>query len=302
MHQRMVRAAGSLLSVVAIALIVVSSVQAAVFAPRQNGIVAPEGVRVEVRRVDRRKVYYVLPAQDRLTPQPLLLLLPYESGSATQMANFVYAGEHAARGQRFAIPESSFGRWNNGVPGSGKPGKDLAFLADVVQDAITSVNTDPARVAVAGFSSGGFMADLFACTHSHLVMGVGIVGASQLKPERIDCTTKPGTRALFFHGTQDDTVHYYGTTYSMSAGDTLAFWQRLLGCSGYPMSRVLPASEDRTQVVYSAIPSCGAALYTIEGGGHNWPGGEQGPVDLLGHRSTDNIDATQALWEWFFGG
>lgn len=293
---------GRLLAAAAVALLSVSTARAASYGPREDRIITPEGSRVELRKVDGRKVYYVLPAQDSTTPQPLLLLLSYEGGTAPMMANLVYAGAHAVKGQRFAIPEASNGRWNNGVPGTGNTSKDLSFLVDVIRDAVTAVNTDPARVAVAGFSSGGFMSDLFACTHSSLIVGFGMVAANQLDADRTGCATKPGTRALFFHGTRDYTVSYKGTSYSMSAPETLTFWQQLLGCTGSPQDTALPTTQDRTQVMYSAIPGCSAALYTIEGGGHNWPGGMTSPLDVLGHRSTDNIDATQLLWDWFFGG
>ena len=38
-------------------------------------------------------------------------------------------------------------------------------------------------------------------------------------------------------------------------------------------------------------------LYTIEGGGHTWPGGPG--VGLLVGRVSREIDATQAIWEFF---
>jgi polyhydroxybutyrate depolymerase len=40
-------------------------------------------------------------------------------------------------------------------------------------------------------------------------------------------------------------------------------------------------------------------VYTIEGGGHTWPGGPQYlPVALVG-KASRNLDATQVIWEFF---
>jgi polyhydroxybutyrate depolymerase len=40
-------------------------------------------------------------------------------------------------------------------------------------------------------------------------------------------------------------------------------------------------------------------VYTIEGGGHTWPGGTQYlPVFLVG-KASHNLDGTQVIWEFF---
>ena len=39
-------------------------------------------------------------------------------------------------------------------------------------------------------------------------------------------------------------------------------------------------------------------FYTIEGGGHTWPGGPPFPEWLLG-KTTQNIDATREMWAFF---
>jgi polyhydroxybutyrate depolymerase len=40
------------------------------------------------------------------------------------------------------------------------------------------------------------------------------------------------------------------------------------------------------------------SLYTIEGGGHTWPGGTARPRRF--GRRADDISATQVIWEFFF--
>jgi len=39
-------------------------------------------------------------------------------------------------------------------------------------------------------------------------------------------------------------------------------------------------------------------LYTVEGGGHTWPGGKPLPEWIVG-RTTREINASSVLWEFF---
>lgn len=39
-------------------------------------------------------------------------------------------------------------------------------------------------------------------------------------------------------------------------------------------------------------------LYTVEGGGHTWPGGKSLPEWMVG-RTTRDISATQVMWAFF---
>jgi polyhydroxybutyrate depolymerase len=39
-------------------------------------------------------------------------------------------------------------------------------------------------------------------------------------------------------------------------------------------------------------------LYTVEGGGHTWPGGKH-LAEWVAGRTTDDINATQLMWEFF---
>jgi polyhydroxybutyrate depolymerase len=39
-------------------------------------------------------------------------------------------------------------------------------------------------------------------------------------------------------------------------------------------------------------------FYTVNGGGHAWPGGLKLPEMIVGHTSQD-IDATRVMWDFF---
>jgi polyhydroxybutyrate depolymerase len=40
-------------------------------------------------------------------------------------------------------------------------------------------------------------------------------------------------------------------------------------------------------------------LYTVRGGGHTWPGGSMGIPPVIVGMTTDAIDATETMWQFF---
>ena len=64
-------------------------------------------------------------------------------------------------------------------------------------------------------------------------------------------------------------------------------------------ARILPPTGEVTGIRYSGCrDNADVILYTVHGGGHAWPGGEPLPVWLVG-RTTQDIDATAVMWEFF---
>ncbi len=61
-----------------------------------------------------------------------------------------------------------------------------------------------------------------------------------------------------------------------------------------PMQQV-SENVDRLEYAHCAAP---VILYTIQDGGHAWPGGEPLPAFIVG-QTTSEIDATQLMWDFF---
>jgi polyhydroxybutyrate depolymerase len=111
-----------------------------------------------------------------------------------------------------------------------------------------------------------------------------------------------------FQGTADPLMPYAGGGVARRRGSVLgaersiAFWAEIDGCAGQPSTTLEPDRvRDGTRVRRLAYADCregrSVVLYTIEGGGHTWPGGPlSGP--LVG-RVTHELDATQVIWSFF---
>jgi polyhydroxybutyrate depolymerase len=82
-----------------------------------------------------------------------------------------------------------------------------------------------------------------------------------------------------------------------SIPDWVADLARYNGCVNDPFK--LPAIGDVHGIQYTDCVSNGdVAFYTIEGGGHSWPGGGSLPKIIVGNTNRD-IDATEMMWDFF---
>jgi polyhydroxybutyrate depolymerase len=71
----------------------------------------------------------------------------------------------------------------------------------------------------------------------------------------------------------------------------------LNGCN--PAPQALPANGAVSGVRYSGcLEDAEVVFYTIDGGGHTWPGGHPLPEWIAGYTSMD-INASETMWAFF---
>jgi polyhydroxybutyrate depolymerase len=182
----------------------------------------------------------------------------------------------------------------------GAPVDDVGFTLDVLAEVQAELCTDEQRIFAAGHSNGGGMALFLACQHPELVAGVGVVSA-------IFPLCDAPVRMIAFHGTEDTIVPFEGGDPPLGPDIGVRFppirqgasnWARGLGCDGLPL-----ISRPSPEIELSTFVNCPAGdglvlLYTVLGGGHTWPGGLPIP---FGH-TTNEVDASERMWEFFSGG
>ena len=258
-----------------------------------------EGTQAFVRTVDGRRVLYVIPDPAPAKPAPLMIVLDYLGGNPSFMANLIYAAEHAAKGEQFAFPEPSGASWNDGFVWNGDPTVDINFLDDVIADAV-KMPVDPKRISMTGYSEGGFMANLYACTKPGMISGYGMVGASQLSTT--NCETGTALKMIDISGTNDHEAPYDGFGSVEPAMTDLSYWDSVDGCTGTIVDTDLPPTvDDGTTVTKHQVPGCNSIVYEIVGGGHQWPGANPAVSSKLLGATSGNLDATEVQWEFLSG-
>ncbi len=180
--------------------------------------------------------------------------------------------------------------------------RDVRFIADLIDSLGASYNIDRRRVYANGLSNGGGMSFALSCLLPERIAAVGMVGAAQLLPFTW-CPSRRQVPMITFHGTADPEVPYHGGTTWVApvrfpdVPTWTAQWATRNQCTSTPNE-----SRVAADVVLRRYGNCASgadvALYTIEGGGHTWPGGSQLPEWLVGRTST-SIDASRVMWDFF---
>jgi len=185
---------------------------------------------------------------------------------------------------------------------SALPMIDVEFVSDLIDTLAEEYNIDPAQVYANGLSNGGGMAEMLACTLSDRIAAIGGVSGAYLYP-RNRCNPPRPVPVIAFHGTADPIVPYAGgesTSFHYPfppVQDWAGDWAARNGCADGPAD--LPSAGEVTGSRYEGCrDGAEVILYTIPGGGHAWPGGQALPQWLVGRTSQD-IDATAVMWEFF---
>lgn len=195
-------------------------------------------------------------------------------------------------------------RWRiRGLAGGGSdPALDVTFLSELIDKLKSEYNIDPARIYVNGLSNGGGMSVLLSCELSERIAAVGSVAGAYASPWSECRATRP-VPAIVFHGTADPIVPYLGGAAHDPGFDlpSIPEWVAELadhnGCGSAPVE--LPVQGEVSGVRYEGCDQgAEVVFYTIAGGGHSWPGGGYLPQFLVGH-TTQDIDATRVMWEFF---
>jgi polyhydroxybutyrate depolymerase len=174
---------------------------------------------------------------------------------------------------------------------------DLTFFDDLLAAVSDEFCVDRERVFVSGMSSGGFMSSAVGCARSDKVAAVAPVTATFYTPEA--CGEAGPTPYVYFHGTDDPVVPYYGNGEPDappgpgSAQYNVQLWADHNNCEPEPETTDLSAEVTRFTWSGCDAPT---SFYRINGGGHTWPGGVD--VPRLGY-TTHEIAATDVIWDVF---
>lgn len=264
---------------------------------------------------DRERCYhlYVPPGYDPAQPVPVVVSLHGFLSNPNSHATISGWHELADReGFLVVYPQgTSFPqRWNAGTTWGTAGVDDVQFFHDLLDDLSAVAAVDHSQVYVNGFSNGGGMSVRIGCEMADRVAAIGSVAGAVVDLQ--DCSPSHPVPVMAFHGTADPVVSYEGgdmrgrplrqgaeltqaPTYFLGAEGWVAVWAEGNGCA--PTPEVIPPQGDVQGRRYIGCDQdAEVVLYTIEDGGHTWPGGQ--PIPGVGKTSRD-IDATDEMWRFF---
>jgi polyhydroxybutyrate depolymerase len=269
---------------------------------RTNGTIVSSGQK-------REYLLYVPKSYDRAKPTPLVISLHGAAmWPAAQMETSQWnkvADEHD-----FIVVYPS----GTGVPRIwGSDRADVRFISDLIDRLEAAYSIDPTRIYVNGFSNGGEMAFMLSCTLSNRIAAVGTVAPALLLPWSWCADSRP-MPIITFHGTADRLAPYnggpslaspprfiasdHGKSIPFASVSTIAAnWARRNQCGPNPVESVVTADVTRLEYTHCADDAA-VVLYTVQGGGHSWPGGKPMVEWFVGPTSR-SIDASSQMWAFF---
>jgi polyhydroxybutyrate depolymerase len=267
-------------------------------ANRDNGSFVSSGEK-------RDYLLYVPRSYDRRSPTPLVISM-HGAGLWGAAQKETSQWNDLADKQRFIVVYPS-GVGGKGVrnwrvePGAGLM-KDVRFISALIDTLRKSYNIDSTRIYANGLSNGGGMSFVLSCTLSNRIAAVGMVAAAQTLPWTW-CTDHRPVPMIAFHGTADPEVPYNGGSSWVfprpfpNVSRWTANWARRNRCGANPIESTVAADVTR-RTYTNCADDAAVVLYTVQGGGHTWPGGTPLPKWFVG-RTTRSIDATSVMWGFF---
>jgi poly(3-hydroxybutyrate) depolymerase/glycerophosphoryl diester phosphodiesterase len=255
---------------------------------------------------------------DGTTPAPLVLDLHGWSESAAIQVVFSGMSEFGkAHGFVTIVPEitRTVALWDTSLTGT-----DIGWISSLIDDAERSTCIDERRVYVTGMSNGAMMTSTLACTMADRIAAVAPVAG--VRSPTACAPTRP-IPLLAIHGTDDPYLAYtggYGPRVAAlptpdgkgtigagllatgddakSVPDMVAEWAARNRCGASSSSAA--ANAEVTATVWSCANGAATELFTIEGGGHAWPGSavSLAAAAFVG-RTTMSISANDIIWSFF---
>lgn len=273
---------------------------------------------------ERAYLVYSPPGLDRTKKYPLLVILHGGGGDGIGMRMLTgHCFERRADklGAIVAYPDALEKNWNDyrGDPGRKAQREnidDAAFLEAMAAEISAKYPVDAARVYAAGISNGAMMSYTLACRASGTFAAVAAVAGSM--PENLvpACSPPRPVPVMIINGTEDKLVHWSGGEVTGPFGrrkfgrvipveKTRDFWLEKDRCDRAKVaaSKKDVSEKDGTSLERETYSACagGAAVdfVKVAGGGHTWPGGAQYLPRFVIGRTSDEMAASDEIWDFF---
>ncbi len=271
--------------------------------------------RVQADGRERTYDLHVPASYDGTKDVPLLVALHGRLGTGSGQQKLAHLDQVSdERGFLVVYPDGLERSWadgRGGTPADRNGVNDVRFISALIDKLESKYKVDRARIYATGMSNGGFMSGRLACDLSERIAAVAIVGASLSGSVAANCHPAKPISVLLIQGTEDPLVPVAGGELGHgSAGGVVlshdAALERFVAanhCAREPKKEhIADKAGDGTNLDVTTYVSCAGgsevAGYVVNGGGHTWPGGLQYlPVAFIG-KTTQNLDGSNAIWEF----
>lgn len=183
---------------------------------------------------------------------------------------------------------------------------DVAMVLDLLDHIAANVCIDPNRIYSTGFSLGGIFTSTLICQLSEVIAaGASVAGLSHFDA----CDPTRPVPYLAFYGTDDRVVRFDGQEIGPEGSLERDFWDQAAPevfaefAEHFGCTEAVDTAASASVTLTSYLGCDGdieMGFYTIEGGGHTWPGSEEFAASGSQNGvTTMEVDATALAWSFF---
>lgn len=184
---------------------------------------------------------------------------------------------------------------------------DVDFIKKLITCVCSQFTIDHKRIYVTGHSNGAIMTYRLGSELSCMIAAIAPVAGSiggqantETPPYVIPEPVCP-VSVVAFHGLLDENVPYNGGQGNKSRGygsdlsvnESIGFWVTHNKCNPVPEIQISASGNIVQEIYRRGVNNTEVHLYTIVNGGHGWPGSD------VGDRPTQEISATEVIWDFF---
>lgn len=184
---------------------------------------------------------------------------------------------------------------------------DVDFIKNLITLLCSQYTIDHKRIYVTGHSNGAIMTYRLGSELSSMIAAIAPVAGSiggqadeETPPYIIPDPLHP-VSVIAFHGQLDENVPYNGGQGNRSRGygsdlsvnESIGFWVTHNKCDPVPEIQISVSGNIVHKMYRHGLNNTEVHLYTIVNGGHGWPGSD------TGDRPTNEISATELIWDFF---
>lgn len=208
-------------------------------------------------------------------------------------------GVSDAHGFIAVYPQGISNSWNAGSccgTASSSGVEDVGFVTALLDALEAEFCIDKKRTFSVGFSNGGMLSHRLACELADRIAAIGPVAGTMAVDA---CSPSRPVPVIHFHGTSDFIVPYNGggASGSDSVNDTIAGWVARNGCKDAAPAVVFENGDSKCEEYQQCDDGAAVRLCTVDGGGHQWPGGES--ASGLAGKLTQDIIASEEMFKFF---
>jgi len=273
--------------------------------------------------IERSYRIHIPPSFQKNGEGALVFVLHGGGGTAEGMENYLTKGGFNKLSDEngfIAVYSDGFEKhWNDGRKNvswsdNNKKIDDVDFFSTLIDQLIEEFNLDSDKVFFTGISNGGQMSYRVACELTHKIAGIAPVVASLSEDLLEICSPGESISVFIIAGTDDPLVPYKGgeiklfnKTYGrvISIPDTVQYWVTNNQITNDPEISYLPDNDPndgcivRCENYIGSLNGSKVIFYSIEGGGHTWPGGPQYFRESIIGKTCKDFDANIAIWDFF---